>query len=92
MKKSLYSIYDSVAQVFNNPFTDINDGSAIRSFCQSVSEQPHKNDYVLFKLADFTDNDGEVIPLQTPLKLRSGFDVQAAEVIKMPTHLEEQAQ
>jgi hypothetical protein len=79
MKQSLYSIYDTVAELFNKPFTEINDATAMRAFTEMASKQPHKNDYALYKLADFIDHNGEIAPCE-PQKIMTGFDVQLAEV------------
>lgn len=82
---SIYSIYDTVAEVFNKPFTDINNASAIRSFTSSVQDQPHKNDYVLYYLGTFEDNSGEIMPAKNPFKLLSGIEVKQSE---LPAHLQ----
>lgn len=82
MKLNIYSIYDVVAQVFNKPFTDINDGTAVRSFVQSVNDQPHKNDYVLYKLGSLTDHNGVIEPSDVPIKIHSGFDIKSADLGK----------
>lgn len=74
MKLSIYSIYDTVAEVFNKPFVSTNDATAIRDFKTSVVEQIHKNDYELYKLADYTDHDGCIVS-HVPKRLMSGFDV-----------------
>lgn len=77
MKLSIYSIYDTVAMVFMKPFTDINDGTAKRLFIQSCEENPkNKNDYVLYRLGEYTDHDGQINPHESPEKLMTGFDVK----------------
>ena len=89
MKLSIYSIYDTVAQVFNKPFTDINDATATRAFKDSVKDQPHSKDYCLYKLADYFDNNGSIQPLENPLKLISGFETSEEE---LPSLVKTQAQ
>lgn len=89
MKLRVYSIYDSVAQVFNRPFTEINDGTAIRSFNQNAASQPHKNDYTLFRLGEFVDHSGMLIPEKAPVKVITGFEVEAQP--ELPNMLREQA-
>lgn len=94
MKLSIYSIYDTVAEVFNKPFTDINDATAKRSFIQSVKEQPHKNDYELYHIGDFTDHDGQITGGKGVRKLMSGFDVKTVQhnpIEDLPQSLKEQA-
>jgi len=80
MYKNLYAIYDTVSELFNNPFTDINDQSAIRAFTQSVTEQPHKNDYVLYHIAGYDDNSGTITQNKNPVKIKSGLEVKTASV------------
>lgn len=89
MNKNLYSIFDSVALVFNNPFVALNDNDARRSFTQAISEVPHKQDYALYSLGSFTDHDGVITP-SNPVRIYSGFDVKNAEVIPLPAALKEQ--
>lgn len=73
MKLHIYSIFDTVAEVFNKPFTDINDASATRSFMQSLDDNKNKNDYVLYNMGTYDDSKGEIIGI-TPVKVVSGFD------------------
>lgn len=82
MKTSLYSVYDTVAQVFNKPFTELNDSTAIRVFSQGVESDRNKDDYVLYKLATFTDHDGIIDPI-TPIRIIQGLEVKRAEQPEM---------
>lgn len=77
MMKQLYTIYDSVAQVFHKPFEGHNDADAIRAFTQSFTEgkQANKEDYVLYHIGSFNDSNGEIEPV-TPLKIYSGLDIK----------------
>lgn len=79
MKLHIYSIFDSVAQVFNKPWTEINDGTACRAFSNSVANDINRKDFVLYKLGSLTDHDGAIEPLSVPLKLMSGFDVDVLQ-------------
>lgn len=90
MNLNIYSIYDTVAQVFNKPFVDINDNSARRTFAQSLKEVPHKTDYVLYSLGSYTDHDGVIVPA-TPTRIYSGFDVQSLDSGNLPASLTPQA-
>ena len=74
MKLNLYSVFDRVAEVFNKPFTEINDQSAERAFKESLEESKHAKDYDLYKLADFTDHDGLIVhSKEYPKRLYSGL-------------------
>ena len=83
MKMSMFAIYDTVAEVFNKPFTDHNEGSASRAFTQSLLEHDakNKNDYVLYKVGEWNDASGEITP-QAPMKVISGFDISREGQIK----------
>jgi hypothetical protein len=85
MRLQLYSIYDTIADVFNKPFTAHNDADAIRAFTQSFEQgnQANKNDYVLYHLGEYNDANGEIEAI-TPLKTYSGFDIgkQTEEAVK----------
>lgn len=74
MKLFLYSIYDKVACVFNKPFTELNNQTAIRSFDQSLKDNPHIKDYELYKLAEYSDHNGEIDPVPIA-KIRTGLDL-----------------
>jgi hypothetical protein len=76
MRMQLYAIYDTVADIFNKPFTAHNDSDAIRAFTQSFEQgnQANKQDYVLYHLGEYNDGNGEITPV-VPLKVYSGFDI-----------------
>lgn len=82
MKNTLYSVFDTVSSIFNKPFTHVNDASAIRDFSTGLSDNPNKNDYVLYKISEFDDNNGQLTPLKTPVKIFTGFDIKLPEMLK----------
>ncbi len=74
----LFSVFDTVVERFMKPFWATNIASATRGFedaCRDP-ESPfagHVEDYVLYKLADFSDETGEVETHgNPPLKIVSG--------------------
>ena len=77
MKLGLYSIYDTIAEVFNKPYTAHNDADAKRAFEQSFKsgEKANKDDYVMYKVATWNDATGDVEPI-LPEKMLSGFDIK----------------
>ena len=79
MKKSIYTIYDSVSEVFNNPFVAINNASAIRSFQDGLADQPHKEDYHLYHCGDYNDNTGILTPNNVPERIWSGTEKEEIE-------------
>jgi hypothetical protein len=90
MKQSIYSIFDTVAEMFNKPFAHHNDGTAVRDFDQGMSDNPNKNDFVLYKIGEFTDHDGAIAPVSAPIKIKTGFEV-GNENTETPAALKKQA-
>lgn len=89
MKKSIYAVYDKVAEVFNNPFTELNDESAKRAFTAHAETQMFKDDYVLYKLGDLNDSSGEIVS-DGPEKILAGLEVKMAEQ-NIPEMVQQQA-
>lgn len=77
MKQSMYCIRDNLAEIFNKPFTQVNDYTAIRAFTTAIESEPHKDDYSLYKLGEYDDVSGEIIPKDTPERIFSGLEVKA---------------
>jgi len=80
MKLELYSIYDTIADVFNKPFTAHNDKDAMRAFTQSFEQggKANKEEYVLYKIGAFNDSNGE-LNATVPLKVMSGLDIKSKQ-------------
>lgn len=71
MKNEIYSIYDEKAQVFGTPFFQMNEGTAVRAFNDLAADPQssvyrHPQDYKLYRLGEFEDRDGVIVPLSTP--------------------------
>ena len=79
MKQEIYSIRDNVAEVFNKPFFDHNNATAIRSFTASIQDQPHKDDYSLYLIGCFDDSNGDIQRYKEPTRILSGLDVKRPE-------------
>ncbi len=74
MKLKVFSIHDSKAEAFIQPFYSQTTGTAVRSFEQAVNDPQsdfHKfaGDYTLFELGDFDQNTAVFTPLKTPINL-----------------------
>lgn len=70
MIKNIYSVFDKKAQVFSNPFTTLNHGTAIRSFDQACKDpgtelSMYPNDFTLFCIGTFDDEFGTITPPAT---------------------------
>ena len=61
----VFSVFDSVAQVFSPPFFQVNEATAIRGFRQGIqqgtNQQAEPQDLSLYVLGDYNDNTGELI-------------------------------
>lgn len=80
MTQTLYSIYDSVAQVYTAPAPFINEASAIRSFSNLVNndDSPYAinyRDYSLFRVGEWRDSAGKLVDFPSPEFVVSGRDV-----------------
>ncbi len=70
----MFSIYDSKAEAYLQPFYSQTTGTAIRSFESAVNENGHDfnkyaGDYTLFELGDFDQADGVTTSRETQLNL-----------------------
>lgn len=60
MLKFLYSVYDNKAKAYSNPFTSVNQSTAIRDFTQAARDpnsqlSKFSEDFTLVELAEFDD-------------------------------------
>ena len=74
MKTKLYSVYDSKAEAFNEPFYANKDGLAIRIFTDHVNRDEtiwgkYPHDFTLFQIGEFDSEKGSLTPLDTPRNL-----------------------
>lgn len=77
MMLQIYSVYDAKACFFGQPFFDQNPASAIRNFSDAVNDgsnphnmwHKHPEDYSLFCIGDFDNQNGELIPILPPRSL-----------------------
>lgn len=66
----IFSVFDSKAAFFGQPFCDQNEGSAIRNFSDAVNDgsnpnnlwHKHPEDFSLFNIGEFDNETGELIP------------------------------
>lgn len=70
MVNKLYAVHDAKACFFGAPFTDMEDGSAVRNFADAVNDSSnpnnmwnkHPEDFSLFFVGEFDNATGELIP------------------------------
>lgn len=86
---TMVSVFDKVSQKFGSPVTIDNDASAIRAFCDMVSNKnsvigQHPSDFVLYKVGYFNSDTGEIYAKfdKEADILCTGLEAQAMEELK----------
>lgn len=79
MKQLVMSVYDSKAEMFNQPMFFKAKGEAIRAFIDEVNREGsalkmHPEDYTLFNIGEFDVEIGLLTPLNTPQSLGLATD------------------
>lgn len=74
MTVEVFSVYDSAARLFMEPFHAPTIESAIRSFRHTVNHGQNQisrfpEDYTLFHVGTFNQEDGQIVPLTAPANL-----------------------
>ena len=73
MKLGMYSVYDNLAEVFNRPFAETNNNTAIRAYKESTKDNPNSKDFILYHIGHYNDNSGEMIKLENPVKISDNY-------------------
>lgn len=73
-KKMIYSVYDSKVKYFHPPMFMMNKGEALRSWEEVANAQDqiiarHPQDFALFELGEFDDQNGAITMHKTPESL-----------------------
>ena len=83
MEQGIYSVYDSLAEAYMEPWFAKNDATARRSFSVAINEVGHNfnkfpQDFVLFKIGSW-DADSGVIDPMVPHSLGVGIEFIISE-------------
>lgn len=86
MMLRVYSVFDAKLASFGRPWYEMTDASAIRVFSDAVNDgsnpanqwHKHPEDFSLFYLGDFTDDDGGIRPQVPPVSLVSASAIYVA--------------
>lgn len=81
----MYSIYDSKAKYYMNPFIQRNHAEALRSLTQAVKDPQttiakHPADFVLMYLGDFNDENGQIDPSPERQSLAVAIELLDAQI------------
>lgn len=82
-----YSIYDIKAQLYSPPFYAITDGAACRIVQDSLNPNSalarHPNDFIVYKIGTFSDDNGSLSPLEPREHIRDVVSLMP-ELPKVP--------
>ena len=75
----MFTVYDSKAEAFLQPFFSQSRGTAIRSFSEAANDEKHQfhrhaGDFTLFELGEFDQLTADVKQLQAPVKLGTALE------------------
>lgn len=78
MNLQIFSVFDSKAEAYITPFFLPNTAMAVRAFTDCVNSESHQfganpQDYTLFLIGSYNDNDAELIP-SVPRSLGNGLE------------------
>lgn len=78
----MYSVFDSVALAYNQPFFTANDGMAVRIFSDNVNSvdsviNKHPEEYSLYRVGKYDDSNGAIEPCDPEL-------IITANIVKNP--------
>lgn len=84
MKHRIYTIRDSKTETYSQPFVQMTDGQATRTVADMVNnpEHPigkHPEDYVLFRIGTFEDNEGK-IETEDSVSVANAIDLQESRL------------
>lgn len=74
MLLKVYSVYDSKAEVYMQPFFMQSRGAALRAFGDAVNDSghmfaKHAGDYTLFEIGEFHDDSALIVSYSAPINL-----------------------
>lgn len=72
MKKTIFAVQDTLAKLYNAPFTMINEEVGKRAYAESLKEDPFSEDKRLFVIGTFDDETGTIEPC-TPYQAMGGI-------------------
>lgn len=82
MTQKVFAVRDAKACAFMQPFFSTTRGSALRAFTDVVNDDParspiakHPDDYSLYEIGEFNDQEGQLIPLAIIALIAVGADL-----------------
>jgi hypothetical protein len=80
MEQLVFSVYDSKAEAYMQPFFMNTKGQALRVFQDSLEDNQsqlskHPEDFTLFQIGTFNQQNASLIPLKTPISLGTAIEL-----------------
>jgi len=77
----LVSVYDVKAKAYSKPTPLLTEGEAIRAFTDAVNDESsiywkHAEDFILFHVATFDEQTGDVVACEKPVPLAKAVNVR----------------
>lgn len=84
----MYTVFDTAASAYLQPFFTTSTGLAIRSFQDAINDPNHQfskhyTDYVLYLLGEFDDVNASFV-VRDPVKIASGIEVHSRTINAKP--------
>lgn len=88
----IFSIYDSKAEAYIQPFFTHNKATAIRSFTQAAQDEnsqfsQHAADYTLMQIGEWNETTGEIVADETKTNLGTALEHGAKPQISEVTEI-----
>lgn len=86
MKLEIFAVHDVKAEAWLQPFFAMTVGVAVRMFEQACNEETHDmhrhaEDYTLFHVGTFHQDNGQIVPLEVLVPLGSAMQFRKVEMI-----------
>lgn len=95
MQLKIFSIYDTKAEWYSQPFFARANGEALRSFINIINDKKHPigqhpQDYALFEIGLWDDQTAKIEMLKAPIALGNGIEfLEQEEAPNLSPHKEE---
>lgn len=86
MKLKVFTVYDSKAEAYLQPFFSVSTGAAVRMFSDAITDSNHQfhkhaADYTLFHIGEYDDTNG-LLKAVTPVSLGNALEYKSAPALE----------
>lgn len=81
MIQKVFSVYDSKAEAYLQPFFMMSKGEAVRGFTDLANDAntcfgKHPEDYTLFEIGEYDNSEGHLVPLDAHISIGKAIEYQ----------------